>query len=105
MKELQKEELTLKQLIYEFTKELEKTTMEETYLRKMIEQQKAADANPNGLAVSSPTEIVSIQTNPKQEQDDEDIDIQEPSRYDQEREELDGDTILRDMFADVLQGT
>ena len=101
LKELQMEEVTLKQLIYEFTQELQKTKMEEAMLRNLIEQQKQSQTDPN-------TAPLPLQPNPnshpKHEQDDEDIDVQNTHQFDQEREELDGDTLLRDMFASVLQG-
>merc|ERR1712130_675047 len=89
LKELQMEEITLKQLIFQFTQELQKTKMEETMLRNLIEQQKQSQTNPTAAPISLQSDPNS---NPKHEQEDEEIDIENTHQFDQQREELDGDT-------------
>eukprot|EP00483_Globobulimina_turgida_P004595 UN04604 len=96
LKELHKEEIALKKLIYEFTKELEKTGLEEQMLRNLIQQKNQSLNNQQSQNRNH---------NCKHEQDDEDdededIDINNNDKND--RMEVDGDQLLVDLFKDVL---
>eukprot|EP01083_Nonionella_stella_P136319 414744_1 len=72
LKELRKEEMTLKQLIYEFTQELDKTKLEEQMLRNLIAKEPNQPSNTNPIQNGNHNNS----NNSKQEQDDdEDIDI------------------------------
>merc|ERR1712232_366269 len=97
LRELSKEEMTLKQLIYEFTQELEKTKMEESMLRNLIEQHGKPFVIQNGHSKSNNHNTHSIDDDAiQQQEEDEDIDMREAA------EPIDGDMQLMDLFKDIL---
>ena len=90
LRELSKEEMTLKQLIYEFTQELDKTKLEEQMLRNLIAQ--------NG----KPSIIHTVDDNHNKQEADVDDGIEEDIDMREVMEPIDGDMQLMDLFKDIL---
>eukprot|EP01083_Nonionella_stella_P122265 367790_1 len=92
LKELLKEEVTLKQLIFEFTQELEKTKLEEQMLKNLIEKQ-SEDSNSRNTNQNR---------NDKQEQEDDEDPQDHIAGSSRGKQPVDGDVRLRDILADAL---